>query len=110
MNAINSQKSETKVIDVTPSWESILNLLLLAYTRGDAKGRTVAHEELVRLAQIADRAVAQSKTPQGEQIAKLRAALKSISTLASCCPHDQPDVCSAELLKIMNLARGALRD
>jgi len=58
MTAANETKLET--IDMTPTWEGLLPMLLAAYTDGNA-GRSMAFAELRRMVQIADVFVAESK-------------------------------------------------
>jgi len=55
-----------KTIDVTPTWEQILPVLLMTIENGTGRGRKVAIEELTRMAQIADAYVAQSKEREQE--------------------------------------------
>ena len=50
-----------KTIDVTPTWESIVEVLMLALTNGTENGREIAREELRRMAKIADKFVAIQK-------------------------------------------------
>lgn len=50
-----------KTIDITPTWEGVLPIFLAAYTQGTFEGRKAAQEELVRMARIADDAVATKK-------------------------------------------------
>ena len=50
-------KTESKFIDITPTWAGLLPALLALYTDGNSQGRKYALEELQRLAAIADRAV-----------------------------------------------------
>lgn len=51
----------TETIDCTPTWVAILPLLLHALENGTAEGQRTARAELVRMAAIADTAVAASK-------------------------------------------------
>lgn len=46
------------IIDMTPTWLGILPLLLAALENGTAEGRNAAMTELRRMAQLADRYVA----------------------------------------------------
>ncbi len=48
----------TKTIDLTPTWAGLLPALLALYSNGDVQGRKFAFDELVRMAQTADIAVA----------------------------------------------------
>lgn len=41
-------------IDLTPTWVSLLPMLLASYTDGNDKGRAIALEELKRMATAAD--------------------------------------------------------
>jgi tryptophanase len=61
----NSEKV-IRTIDVTPTWESILPILLMTIENGTSRGRKVAIEELTRMAQIADKYVALSKEEEPE--------------------------------------------
>jgi hypothetical protein len=55
-----SQKAET--IDITPTWVGILPTLLAVYSSaGSPEGRNAAYKELLRMAKIADDAVARQK-------------------------------------------------
>jgi len=45
---------EVGSIDLTPTWEGILPLLLTGYAEGTPEGQRLAREELSRLARIAD--------------------------------------------------------
>lgn len=49
-----------KTIDMTPTWESVLPIYLMAWTDGNAKGRAAA-SELQRMARLADLYVASQK-------------------------------------------------
>lgn len=49
-------------IDLTPSWSGILPTLLAAVTDGTPEGQSIARQELARMAEIADRYVALSKS------------------------------------------------
>lgn len=59
-----------KTIDITPTWASLLNALLLVYTEGNPTGRSNAIDELRRMAAAADLAVGYSK-----QVARLNDVL-----------------------------------
>ena len=50
-----------KTIDITPTWRGILPLLLAAITSGTHEGRRNAEIELQRMADLADRYVAEHK-------------------------------------------------
>lgn len=54
-------RKAVRTVDCTPTWRGILPMLLLAYADGNANGRKIAFEELGRMADIADDAVAASK-------------------------------------------------
>lgn len=43
-------------IDLTPTWASVLPILLTAYTDGTPEGQRLAEQELKRMAKIADAA------------------------------------------------------
>lgn len=47
---------ETKTIDCTPSWKATVSLIILILEKGDKDG--VAREELMRMAELADKYVA----------------------------------------------------
>lgn len=49
-----------RVIDVTPTWRAILPILLMGYENANAEGRQIALEELQRMADLADRCVAEN--------------------------------------------------
>jgi hypothetical protein len=59
-----------KTIDMTPTWQGLLPMLLALYTDSDAKGRAYALSELQRMAKICDLAVSESEERE-EQLAKL---------------------------------------
>ena len=48
----------TRYETVTPTWEGLLPVMLMALRGGDTKGRAAAMGELRRMARIADSAVA----------------------------------------------------
>ena len=50
-----------QTIDLTPTWEQILGVLLTLHDRGDSEGRRTALEELTRMAKLADLYVASQK-------------------------------------------------
>ena len=50
-----------KTIDVTPTWEGIMPMLLVLYTNGNPQGRKDAEAELRRMAKLADLYVAEHK-------------------------------------------------
>jgi hypothetical protein len=53
----------TETIDITPTWEGLLQSLLYLHTDGTtAEARTVALEELTRMARLADQFVHLSKS------------------------------------------------
>jgi hypothetical protein len=56
-----------KTIDMTPTWQDILPLLLAAYEDGTPKGRAIASEELIRMAQSADAYVAMQKAARKQE-------------------------------------------
>jgi len=77
-------------------------------------GLTVAEDEVspVRfdslLAWLRENELLAAEQVHPDALATALAALESISTLASNCPHDQPEACNRELEKIMSLARAAI--
>lgn len=53
---------EPKVIDITPTWQSLIRALVLLATQGEtAEARETAWQELDRLAKIADELIAQRR-------------------------------------------------
>lgn len=50
-----------ETIDCTPTWEGILPLLIHGLENGSPTARAAVMEELTRMAQLADRYVAQTK-------------------------------------------------
>lgn len=50
-----------KTIDITPTWRGVLPILLAAYADGTDEGRRNAVIELQRMADLADRYVAEHK-------------------------------------------------
>ena len=52
---------EARYETVTPTWEGLLPVMLMALRDGDTKARTAAMGELRRMARIADVAVANAK-------------------------------------------------
>lgn len=59
--AFTEPTSKSQTINVTPTWEAILPLLLAVYTDGNFTGRKESEAELRRMAQLADRYVAEHK-------------------------------------------------
>jgi hypothetical protein len=47
--------SKPNAIDVTPTWAAVLPILIAAIENGNEKGRKAAREELLRMAQAADK-------------------------------------------------------
>lgn len=53
---------ETKTIDMTPTWQSLVLTMARLYVDGDSfESRRIAQEELTRMARIADEYVAEKK-------------------------------------------------
>lgn len=50
-----------RTVDITPTWRACLPVFLLAYEGGTPEGRKLALEELRRMADAADEAVADAK-------------------------------------------------
>lgn len=50
-----------KTIDLTPTWEDILPMLLTAYEIGTPEGRRIAMEELSRMAKALDHCTAKER-------------------------------------------------
>jgi len=58
----------TRTINITPTWEGITPMLLAVIENGTPEGAAEAREELMRMARIADRAVAaQTREDQGDE-------------------------------------------
>lgn len=55
----------TKTIDLTPTWAAALPMLLAALVYGSAEGQRIAREELQRMAELADRLVAEQSATTG---------------------------------------------
>ena len=53
---------ETKYIDMPPTWESMVPVMINLIESGKWENRKLAEEELTRMARIADLHVAASKT------------------------------------------------
>jgi hypothetical protein len=53
--------SQSGSVDITPTWEATLPLLLAVITDGTPEGQAVAREELTRMARIADHCIANHK-------------------------------------------------
>ncbi len=53
-----------EIINLTPTWEQILGVLLMLYDKGDSEGRGTALEELTRMAKLADLYVASQKSQE----------------------------------------------
>jgi hypothetical protein len=51
----------TETIDLTPTWLGVLPALLAAYENGTWRGKTIALEELTRMAKLADKYAAIGK-------------------------------------------------
>lgn len=74
--------SEQKTIDLTPSWETAAEILILVLDNGTEEGKRLAKEEIRNMAKAADRSLALAKEynnlltkvkEQGEQIERLEA-------------------------------------
>lgn len=55
-------KKKIRIIDITPTWEDILPILITLLNDGDKHGRAHARVELQRMAQLADKYVALNKS------------------------------------------------
>jgi len=51
----------TQTIDITPTWQAVLPMLLAAHASGSFEGVKAAEEELLRMAKLADAYVAAQK-------------------------------------------------
>lgn len=60
---MDGQKKLIGKIDVKPTWESMVPIIIALLENSNAQGRATAISEMTRMAQIADAHVAQSKTP-----------------------------------------------
>ncbi len=62
-------KPNVKTVDLTPSWEGILPVLLTIYNYAEtAEARNTAFAELKRMAQLADAYVAEQKRNERKTI------------------------------------------
>jgi len=52
---------EREFIDLTPSWEEMVNVLLMLYVNGDSESRSTARAEFRKMAKLADAYVAEHK-------------------------------------------------
>lgn len=55
-------KTKIGTIDLTPTWRAILPVLIEGLIHGTEAGRSIAREELTRMADIADKYVASKKS------------------------------------------------
>lgn len=64
-----SQIKTVGFIKLTPTWEAMTRLFIALLEDGDAEGRETARNELLRMARIADRYVAEHapKEPEDDQ-------------------------------------------
>ena len=53
--------SDPPAIDLTPTWASVANMLILALEHGTEEGKRMARMELHQMARAADMAAAQQK-------------------------------------------------
>lgn len=51
-----------RVIDVTPTWESMVPVFVMLIENGNSKARKTAIEEMTRMAQMLDAFIAEHKT------------------------------------------------
>ena len=58
---LSNATKQVGTIDITPTWEAILPIMLAAVENGTQKGRAIAKEELLRMAKLADLYVRASK-------------------------------------------------
>ena len=47
-------KTKSETLDLTPTWSSLVQTLLVLYTNAGAVGRSHARDELTRMAKLAD--------------------------------------------------------
>lgn len=59
-----------KVVDITPTWNGVLPVLLAGYCEGTSKGRQIAEKELRRMARAADQATAHPVTLKALTVAE----------------------------------------
>ncbi len=71
-----------RTVDCTPDWRGILPLLLAALTDGTAEGRKIAREELQRMADVADKAIAYQKQRDEQSARAVTAEALAASRLA----------------------------
>lgn len=62
MSKTSSKKKFIGYIDVTPTWASMVPAIIALIENGNAQGRATAIGELNRMADLADKYVAQSKS------------------------------------------------
>lgn len=85
--AVPSPVAAARYVDVTPTWSALLPALLLAYENGTPTGRTIAREELTRLASIVD-----SQIAEDEAAAKTARERFESDLAAAPAPDAFPDV------------------
>jgi hypothetical protein len=49
-----TETNPATTIDITPTWEGLLSVMLAVFENGDAAGRKEVYSELRRMAQVAD--------------------------------------------------------
>lgn len=72
--AHGDMSAPVRTIDITPTWRAVAPIIEAGLTNGTAEGRRIAREELQRMADIADAAVAADKAARERFEADLAAA------------------------------------
>jgi hypothetical protein len=60
----NPEKKLVGTVDLTPTWEEMVQTLLMLLMNGNSEGRETAQVEIMRMAGLADRYVASTKKPK----------------------------------------------
>lgn len=95
--------ARVEYVDMTPTWSGLLPALLAAYEHGSAASRTIALDELTRLAEIADRAVADAKADRAVRVYHVVAASTVLGTRAEA--EDSP-IFTGEPVEAADYLRG----
>jgi len=61
----NGEGNKLQTIDMTPTWEGILPVLITLIENGNATGRATAVDELRKMAKLADELVRREKSQPG---------------------------------------------
>lgn len=65
---MTSERETVTYVDMTPTWEGLLPVLLEIYCKGSSKGKADILLELQRMAKAADMAVAASKIGEARHV------------------------------------------